>query len=139
VNGNGENDTISGGFGDDVLMGDSGNDTIYGNTGVDQLFGGAGNDSLFALAGADASLPGADVVHGETGNDSIHTRDNEPDLVDCGPGKDSARLDFVDVIFDATPANPKGSCETVTRAAPKKGEDAAENKRESPPEDARQG
>ena len=65
-------------------------------------------------------LPGVDTLHGEGGNDTFRTRDGEPDLIDCGTGpKDKALLDLVDVIVDATAANPKGSCETVTRAAPK--------------------
>ena len=42
------------------------------------------------------------------------------------------------MIVDATPANPKGSCETVTRAAPKAKEDAPENARESPADDDRE-
>jgi len=37
----------------------------------------------------------------------------------CGPGNDTAILDKVDVIVDATPANPNGSCENVRRADPK--------------------
>ena len=40
--------------------------------------------------------------------------------------------------MDATAANPKGSCETVTRAAPKAKEDAPENARESPSDDGRE-
>ena len=84
-------------------------------------------------------LPGVDTLHGEDGNDTFHTRDGEPDRIDCGNGKDSALLDFVDVIVDATPANPKGSCETVKRAAPKANEDAPENKRESPEDDREEG
>jgi hypothetical protein len=44
----------------------------------------------------------------------------------------------VDVIADATPAAPKGSCEEVTRAAPKAKEDKPENDRESPSDDARE-
>ena len=49
----------------------------------------------------------------------IHTRDGEPDVVTCGEGAhDRARLDMVDVISDATPENPNGSCERVDRADP---------------------
>ena len=43
------------------------------------------------------------------------------------------------MIVDATAANPKGSCETVKRAAPKAKEDARENKRESPEDDRNEG
>jgi hypothetical protein len=52
---------------------------------------------------------------------------------------DTALLDSVDVIVDFTPANPKGSCEIVKRAAPRKREDRTENSRESPKEDSQQG
>ena len=116
----------------------AGSDHLYGNSGADLLSGGEGNDSLWALAQADLGLPGVDTVRGEAGNDSIHTRDGEPDLVFCGPGKDTAALDAVDVIVDATPQSPKGSCENVKRAAPGKNADSQENRRESPPEDQRQ-
>jgi len=36
---------------------------------------------------------------------------------------------------DATPENLNGSCERVVRAEPKAGEDASENKTQSPKED----
>ena len=84
-------------------------------------------------------LPGVDTLRGESGSDTFRTRDGEPDVIDCGAGKsDKALIDFVDVIVDATAANPKGSCETVTRAAPKAKEDAPENARESPADDRRE-
>jgi hypothetical protein len=84
-------------------------------------------------------LPGVDTLRGEGGSDTFRTRDGEPDVIDCGTGtKDKALIDLVDVIVDATAANPKGSCETVTRAAPKAKEDAPENARESPSDDGRE-
>ena len=52
-----------------------------------------------------------------TGNDTFKTRDGEADVIDCGPGVDTALLDFKDVIADATAQNPNGSCEVVNRAA----------------------
>jgi Ca2+-binding RTX toxin-like protein len=137
VIGNSGNDTISGGRGDDTLFGDSGGDRLLGNQGADVLFGGDGNDDLWGLASSDVPLPGSDTLHGNSGNDSFHTRDGEPDVVECGDGKkDVAFLDSTDVIADATAANPKGSCETVKRAAPKRRQDDPENKTESPKEDA---
>ncbi len=63
-------------------------------------------------------LPGVDTVDGGPGNDVIHTRDGEADNVTCGDGRDRAKLDNVDVITDATPENPNGSCEKVERADP---------------------
>jgi hypothetical protein len=132
-------DLVSGGRGADVLVAGSGNDAVYGNEGADEAVGGAGNDTLWGLTLADVPLPGVDTLRGESGSDTFRTRDGEPDQIDCGEGrKDRALVDFVDVIVDATPANPKGSCETVTRAAPKAKEDAPENSRESPSEDSRE-
>jgi Ca2+-binding RTX toxin-like protein len=98
---------------------------IAANLGNDTLFGDDGNDRLWALAIGDVrSGPGGgvdqsgDTVHGGNGDDVIHTRDGEVDRVDCGPGHDVALLDMVDVIADATTANPNGSCEVVRRHAP---------------------
>ena len=94
------------------------------------IHGGLGDDDLWALARADvhgAHDRRGDVVYGDDGNDRIHTRDGERDVVFCGPGVDTALLDFKDVIGDATPHNPNGSCEVVQRAAPAPGEDAPEN------------
>jgi len=138
-NGENGNDRMAGGTGDDTQNGGSGNDLIFANLGQDTTFGGEGNDRLWAMAFADVAQPGIDTLHGEGGGDSFYTRDGEPDRIDCGPGKDNARLDTVDVIVDATPANPKGSCETVSRAAPKAGDDRAENARESPEDDKKEG
>ena len=74
----------------------------------------------------------ADTVHGGDGNDTIHTRDGEADNIDCGPGRDRALLDQQDVIVDATPGNPNGSCEVVVRADPKPRDNSTENAQQSP-------
>lgn len=137
LNGNRGADLISGGVGDDVSHGNRGPDRIAANRGADESFGGRGNDTLFALARADVTGPGdvvGDTLHGEGGDDRLHTRDGEADKVDCGPGNDVAQLDVVDVIVDATAENPNGSCERVVRAAPKPQEDAEENATENPAE-----
>jgi hypothetical protein len=76
-----------------------------------------------------------DTLHGGPGNDTLHLRDGEADRADCGDGNDVALLDTKDVIVDATPENPNGSCETVIRRAPHPREDKGENKQESPRED----
>jgi Ca2+-binding RTX toxin-like protein len=117
---------MAGGTGDDVQHGGPGNDRIFANLGQDTTYGDEGNDDLWALARGDVQ-PGAggevdqvgDTLDGGPGNDRFHTRDGEVDRITCGDGIDVALLDNVDVITDATAANPNGSCEKVIRKAPK--------------------
>ena len=117
---------MNGGTGDDVQYGGEGNDTIFANIGVDTTYGENGNDDLWALARSDVH-PGpngevdqvGDTLDGGAGDDTFHTRDGEVDRITCGDGNDTALLDTVDVITDATAANPNGSCERVIRKAPK--------------------
>ena len=68
LNGNGGDDSLTGGLGteglyggagNDVLNGGAGDDNLYGGTNTDSLYGGAGNDSLFIVTASD-------VVAGET-------------------------------------------------------------------------
>ena len=67
-----------------------------------------------------------DVLHGGEGNDTFKTRDGEADVIDCGPGVDTALLDFKDVISDATAQNPNGRARSSTaQRRAKKGEDRA--------------
>jgi hypothetical protein len=67
-----------------------------------------------------------DTLYGGNGDDTFHTRDGERDIVYCGPGVDTALLDFKDVIGDATAQNPNGSCEVVSRHRPRRGDDRQE-------------
>ena len=53
-------------------------------------------------------------------------------MITCGPGRDRAWLDTVDVIADATPANPQGSCEIVRRSEPRQGADRTEEAESAP-------
>jgi Ca2+-binding RTX toxin-like protein len=84
--------------------------------GVDAIAGEAGDDSLWALVRSDVPLEGADSLNGGPGNDRLHARDGEADQITCGEGRDRALLDDLDVITDASTANPNGSCEKVRRA-----------------------
>ena len=125
------NDLMGGGTGDDKQYGGPGNDTIYAGRGRDETWGEAGDDTLWALARKDVhgrnDIQG-DVLHGGEGNDTFKTRDGEADVIDCGPGVDTALLDFKDVIADATAQNPNGSCEVVNRQPrAKKGENERED------------
>ena len=119
------NDRLAGGAGDDMQDGGAGNDTIFANAGRDTSTGGDGNDVLWALARADVTPgPGGatdtagDTLDGGNGDDVFRTRDGEADRITCGAGTDRALLDTVDVIADATAADPNGSCEQVRRRAP---------------------
>ena len=60
-----KNDKVFAGADRAIVHGDAGNDTLTGGDGADRLFGGGGNDHLKAV-------------------------DDERDLVDCGPGIDTA-------------------------------------------------
>jgi Ca2+-binding RTX toxin-like protein len=94
-------DVLRGTAGRDRLDGRGGNDVLWGLGGVDILLGGAGNDRLIGGAGKDQLLGGA-------GNDRLEARDHARDVVNCGPGKDTAVVDRVDVVR---------GCELVKRAA----------------------
>jgi hemolysin type calcium-binding protein/WD40 repeat protein len=93
-------DYLPGGGGNDTVQGRGGNDTILGGAGDDRLFGGAGNDVI-------DGGPGKDVISGGVGNDTIRAADGVADAIDCGPGRDHATVDAIDVV--------KG-CELVTVA-----------------------
>lgn len=115
-------DRVEGGRGSDLLRGGYGDDRLAAGAGRDELFGGPGDDRLSAQATTDVA-PGApdlagDALYAEAGNDTLHARDGEADLIDCGEGSDTALLDPLDVIADGTAANPAGSCERVVRGAP---------------------
>jgi Ca2+-binding RTX toxin-like protein len=130
---------MAGGTGDDVQHGGTGNDRIFANLGQDTSYGEGGNDDLWALARGDVH-PGpngevdqvGDTLDGGPGNDRFHTRDGEVDRITCGDGFDTALLDNVDVITDATAANPNGSCEKVVRKDPKPKDSATEDQQQSP-------
>jgi Ca2+-binding RTX toxin-like protein len=116
------NDTVHGGDGPDLIFGRPGDDTIYGENGNDRIFvglgvdteyGGPGNDDLWALARGDVTgQPNepADTLDGGPGNDVFHTRDGEPDHIDCGDGFDVVKADFKDVVA--------ANCEVVKRHKP---------------------
>jgi hypothetical protein len=84
-------DYLTGGGYDDVILGNGGNDTIFGGAGDDQLYGGPGNDVITGGAGADK-------IYGGPGSDTIYADDGERDIIDCGPGRDRAVVDSVDVV-----------------------------------------
>jgi hypothetical protein len=84
-------DTLRGGAAGDRLLGRRGPDRLIGRGGDDCLAGGAGDDTLRGGAGRD-------VLKGGTGDDRIDARDGAFDIVDCGGGRDRARVDPVDRV-----------------------------------------
>src|SRR5215213_252947 len=124
ISGSAGNDHLRGGRGKDTQDGGPGDDTIFANQGRDTTEGGDGNDRLFALSLKDVHGPAdraGDTVRGGGGDDRIAVRDGERDVVDCGPGIDTALLDFKDVVVDA-------SCEVVSRHAPNRSDARAEDR-----------
>ena len=120
IDGRGGNDTICSRGGDDTVRGSNGNDRVYGGRGRDLLLGGSGADVLYGQIGKDrlGGGSGADHVNGGSGNDlldeqklggagkdrlvggtgadALRAADDSTDSVDCGSGRDSARLDRED-------------------------------------------
>lgn len=94
---------------------------MLGNKGRDTVIVGWGDDDLWALSRKDVTVPGdadGDTLDGGAGDDRFHAWDGEVDRITCGDGCDRVRADEFDVIADATPAAPYGSCEVVTRTQP---------------------
>jgi len=103
--------TILGLGGDDVVKGGDGDETIDGGAGADSVIGGRGNDTLTGGAGPDrifgdndAGGCGPIICSIQSGSDTIEARDGERDVIDCGVGNDTARVDAADVV---------SNCETV--------------------------
>jgi Ca2+-binding RTX toxin-like protein len=94
--------------GNDTLVGGTGTDQLYGGWGNDRLIGGSGDDALYGGVGRDRLVggPGSNIYRGGPGSDSINAANGTEDLVDCGAGRDTARVDRIDFV--------KG-CEKVRR------------------------
>jgi len=112
-------DVLNGTSGPDLLVGLRGNDRLIGRGGADCLTGGRGRDRLFGGAGRDRLRggPGDDLIAGGSGrnsyaggsgHDTIMAANGVPELVRCGPGRDTASVDMSDRVR---------SCERVIRRA----------------------
>lgn len=97
-----------------TLIGTARPDVLRGSKGPDRILGLGAGDRLYGFAGNDIVVggPGADRMFGGTGNDRLEARDGTKDLVDCGPGRDTAIIDNIDVIK---------SCEIVKRPSGQSG------------------
>jgi Ca2+-binding RTX toxin-like protein len=111
VSGGPGNDDASGGDGDDEVFGGADNDDLSGAAGDDRVDGDSGRDTVSGGSGADRVIGGAsrgDELFGRRGNDRLNAVDNVRDAtVNCGPGQDRARIDFVDPV--------SRNCEVVFR------------------------
>jgi Ca2+-binding RTX toxin-like protein len=110
---------VLGGSAGDVLTGSAAGNILAGGPGADSLSGFRGVDFLLGEAGADLLTGGrgADGYDAGPGADRVHSRDRQPDLVTCGPGKDAVTADAVDAV--------KRDCEKVSRGRGKKGHGTA--------------
>ena len=64
------------------LAGGDGNDRLSGGGGDDILVGGAGHNRLF----------------GEAGNDTLYAKNGLSDVLEGGPGSDTAQRDAIDSV-----------------------------------------
>jgi hypothetical protein len=80
------------------LTGGAEEDTFTGSAQPNVLTGGQSDDNLVGGGGQD-------TLNGNEGDDSIEARDGVRDVIDCGPGTDSAIVD---------PADQVTGCETVS-------------------------
>ena len=89
INGDWQDNDLSGGDGNDSISGGSGNDTVAGGAGNDTLRGDDGNDNLSGGEGDDLLDGGSqnDTLDGGAGDDELYGRDGEDVLVG-GDGND---------------------------------------------------
>jgi len=108
LRGNGGTDRLAGDKGRDVIAGGGDADVIAAGSGNDRVQGGAGDDIIGGGRKKDrlAGGAGADQLFGGAGRDAINAVDGAADVVDCGGGRDSARVDPIDQV---------SNCEAVTR------------------------
>jgi uncharacterized delta-60 repeat protein len=102
-------DQIFGLRGDDCLYGERGNDEINGGDGNDYVSGGAQDDRLFGGNGNDRLYGGRgrNTYSGGSGSDVILARNGKTEKIDCGAGRDRAKVDRADRVRN---------CEKVTRS-----------------------
>ena len=96
----GGRDRISGGNGDDCVLGGGANDRVSGDGGNDDVRGGSASDKVIGGAGNDVVRggSGADKVRAGAGIDVVITRGGGADVVNCGGGRDRAKVDRSDRV-----------------------------------------
>jgi predicted extracellular nuclease len=102
IDGEGGDDTITGGNMVDLLYGGIGNDKIFGRGGDDSLLGGEGNDEIIGGDGNDYILGqnGNDILNGDDGTDSIFGGEGK-DIISGGRDNDSLYGEAGDDIIHA--------------------------------------
>ena len=100
VTGDAGNDTATGGAGKDNVDGGDGKDRLKGKGGKDKVKGGDGKDKVAGGAGKDRIKGGnaKDEIKGNGGKDKINSIDRTADKVNCGGGKDTAKVDSIDRV-----------------------------------------
>ncbi len=108
LNGSAAAELIFGLAGNDLIWGRGGDDCLIGGAGRDRLLGGPGSDRLTGGAGADTLVGGSGVNRYDAGagNDVVNAANGRAELVSCGSGRDTARVDASDRVRN---------CERVTR------------------------
>lgn len=103
LNGSTTGDLLRGLAGSDVLRSLEGNDRLVGGTGNDRLRAGTGQDTLIAGDGNDVldGGRGLDSFDAGPGDDTIEAADGVAELIRCGPGNDTARVDLLDAVDES--------------------------------------
>ncbi len=98
VEGNAGDDTITGNDGTETIDGGPGDDRLEGGYGHDVITGGPGRDTIFGDETSSRCSYLDDCTVVPYGNDTIHARDGQPDMIDCGVGVDRVVADAVDTL-----------------------------------------
>ena len=95
MQGNGGDDSLSGGTGSDTITGGTGNDSIVGEGDGDLLWGGESNDTLLGFTGNDTLFGGVgdDSLDGGFGSDSLVDGIGRNTLIGGGGADSLAALD----------------------------------------------
>jgi Ca2+-binding RTX toxin-like protein len=80
-----------------TILGTDGNDRIVGTSEPDVICARGGNDVIRGGGGDDSIIggKGIDTIDGGVGNDQIKARDGKRDVINGGPGRDVAWLDYI--------------------------------------------
>src|SRR5262249_10068694 len=133
MTGNDRRNVFGGGEGDDVLYGGGSDDQLHGGPGNDRVFGEDGQDVVAGGDGDDYIVggPGVDRFYGEdvdacipsscaSGQDRIEARDGNQEMIDCGPGTDSAQVDPNELVRNDVDLS--NQCESVDGLAAASGQ-----------------